>query len=151
MKVFVNELTTARYFRIVFRLSIVVAIVSATVTAYQGYEAWQSEHQGYERTVRIMNCAIRLSPEQLASKKNEFGLMDVAPVCGVGSDGKTFWVSEQELEDHRNDMHMEALDFRPPVFDVMRVSTMFFIAFVVVNLIGILLLAAHRTFRWVFK
>jgi hypothetical protein len=151
VKVFFNEPTTARYFRTVFRLSIVVAIVSATVIAYQGYEAWQSENQSYERTVRIMNCAIRLSPQQLASKKNEFGLLDVAPVCGVGSDGKTFWVSVQEIEDHRNDKYMEALELRPPMFDVMRVSTTFFTVFVVVNLIGILLFAAHRTFRWVFK
>lgn len=146
-----DSLTLARYLRIVLRLSIVVAIASASVTLYRGYDDWKSAQESYERTVGIMNCAIRLSSKQLASKKNEFGLMDVAPVCGVGSDGKTFWVSEQELEDHRNDKYMEALDFRPPAFDVMRVSTMFFIAFVVVNLIGILLLAAHRTFRWVFK
>jgi hypothetical protein len=146
---FLHELTKARYFRIVFRLSIVAALASMTVTAYRGYQEWHSAQQEYSRVAGIMDCAIRLSTESITARLNEFGTVDVASSCGAGSDGKTFFTNEKELDDHRNGRFMDI--YRPREFELEKIGVSSLTALAATNLLGLVFFLLFNLFRWIFK
>jgi hypothetical protein len=100
-------LTPNRYFRIFFKLSIVCGLIFSAFDAYSTRQKYLKEmadrYVESELTKRVFDCAARLSDEQMSLLRNEYGNYDVARVgCGVGTDGVTYIISDDELYRHRN-------------------------------------------------
>lgn len=149
-----------RYFKVFFRLSIVFALVAAAIDAnnilqsYLSEARQQSEFACKERST--FDCAIRLTDAQLAEVRNEYGLYDVAVYgCGLGSDGKTYFVSDEELAQYRNGIFF-ATNISEEYFLSSRMNfgsnlAVLLIVFLAVNLLGVILYLTFSLIKWIFK
>lgn len=131
-----------------FRLSLVVAVIATSIDSFKIYDRWTDESVARQLAIATMDCAIKLPRERIESTINEFGLFDVASLgCGAGSDGVHFWVRDEELQQHREGKYFSPLSHRPSEF--LSVLMTFAAYFVVVNLIGIALVAMFGIGRWI--
>ena len=137
-----------RFLAIVLRFSLVVALIATSVDMFKIYDRWTDESVKRQFAIATMDCAIKIPRERLESKENEHGLFDVAPLgCGVGDDGVHFWVSDEELQQHRDGTYFSPLFHRPAEFLSGLVT--FAKYFFSVNIFGLLLAAAFRIGRWI--
>ena len=137
-----------RFLAIVFRLSFVVALIATSIDTFKIYDRWTDESVARQFAMATMDCAIKLPRERIESTRNEYGFIDVAPLgCGAGSDGVHFWVSNEALQQHRVGKYFSPLFHRPSEF--LSVLITFAQYFFVVNLIGVLLVAAFKVSRWI--
>jgi hypothetical protein len=148
-----NIMTERRYFRIIFRLSSVVALIAAAV------DANTIRKRSVEETYRVlflemkMDCAVQLTKDQLASVRNEYGNYDIARYCGAGEDGITYFVADYELEDHRNGIFVSRFDMREfrPFVDWESNLVMFALSFLLFNFLGACLYLFFVLVKWIFK
>jgi len=137
-----------RFLAICFRLSLIVALIATTVDAFEIYKRWADESVDRQFATATMDCAIKLPRDRVESTRNEYGLIDVAPLgCGAGTDGVHFWVSDEELQQHREGKYFSPLSRRPSeLFPALITFTQYFF---LVNLIGVLIVAALKLGRWI--
>lgn len=137
-----------RVLRIVLRLSLVVALIATSIDTFKIYDRWTDESVDRQFATATMDCAIKLPRERIESTRNEYGLFDVAPLgCGAGTDGVHFWVSDEELQQHREGKYFSPLNHRPSEF--LSILITFAQYFFLVNLFGILLAGAFGIGRWI--
>jgi hypothetical protein len=146
-------MTTRRYFRIIFRLSIVVALIAAAVDANTIRKRYVEETIKVLDLERKMDCAVRLTKDQLADVRNEYGLYDIARYCGAGSDVLTYFVADYELEDHSNGIFVSRNDMREysPFVDWESNLVMFAVSFLLFNFLGACLYLLFVLGKWIFK
>jgi hypothetical protein len=126
----------------------VVALVAAGGDVFKIYVRLTDESVARQFTTATMDCAIKLPSEKIESTRNEYGLIDVARLgCGAGTDGVHFWVSDEELQQHREGKYFSPLSGGPSEF--LSALTTFVQYFLVVNVIGILIVAAFKVGRWI--
>ncbi len=155
-------MTTQRYFKIVFRLSIVIGVIAALVDANNIRQNYFTERaERYDLVVtsqRTFDCASKLNEAQLSAVRNEYGFYDVAIYgCGIGEGvgGKTFFVSDDELESHRNgNFELTNGEYLDPVGSITcwesNLSVLAF-AFFALNLLGTGLYFLFLLGKWIFK
>ncbi len=146
-------MTKRRYFRIIFRLSLVVAFIAAVVDASNIRKKYIDEAKYLWDLEFKMDCAVRLTKDQLANVRNEYGLYDIARYCGAGSDGLTYFVADYELEDHRNGIFVSRNDMREysPFVDWESNLVMFALSFLLFNFLGACLYLLFVLGKWIFK
>jgi len=144
----VEYLKPKRFLTIVLRLSLVVALIASSIDTFKIYDRWTDESVDRQFATATMDCAIKLPRERIESVRNEYGLFDVAPLgCGAGTDGVHFWVSNEELQQHRDGKYFSPLSHQPSEF--LSVLITFAQYFFSVNLFGIVLVAAIAVGRWI--
>lgn len=153
-------MTTQRYFKIFFRLSIVVGVIAGLVDANnirQNYVVDRLERLELVMAAqRAFECALTLKDVQLDQIRNESGLYDVAAYgCGVGIDGKTYFISDEELAQHKNGTYfLTNGDFLEPngsITDWRSNIATFGIALVALNLIAVGVYLLFILSKWIFK
>lgn len=136
---------------IVFRLSIVVAVGYAMVDAYHTYSLWNREQLSFARGKAVMECAAKLPEDWIKSNANNVGNVDVAPLCGAGEDGQTFFTNATEINQFRAGGYESMVTTWQKPFDVIKTGIAFTFAFIAINLLGLLLIGCYQVARWVFK
>lgn len=131
-----------------FRLSIVVALLIGGYTAVQDWRASVTEYQDEQKILRTLECGARAPPERLQRALNENGLIDLSKV-GCSFDEK-FFASFEELAKARDGtIRHQTWSSEGPSLNYAKVIVSAIIAFVVVNLLGLVSVAALWVFRWV--
>jgi hypothetical protein len=129
-----------------FRLSIVVALA---VAAYNSFDAWQSiaKHRADDRRMlATLECGSRVPEQRLKQALTEGGLIDLSK---VGCADKQFIASFDELARTRDGIIREELGSVGPTFDMVSVGLFALLAFVAINLAGLVLICAWAVFAWV--
>lgn len=146
-------MTKRRYFRIIIRLSIVVGLIAAVVDASNIRKKYSDQVKYLLDLEWKMDCAVRLTKDQLANVRNVNGLYDIAQYCGAGSDGLTYFVADYELEDHSNGILVSRNDMREysPFVDWESNLVMFALSFLLFNILGACLYLLFVLVKWIFK
>lgn len=146
-------LSIKRYFKIFFRISIVVALIAAVIDANKVRERHVSEVFKVLELEMKMDCAVGLPEGLLARIRNLYGNYDVAQYCGPGTDGETYIVADYELDQHRAGDFMRRFDYRAfhPIVDWKSNLTVFIFVFLAINLIGACLYLFFLLGKWIFK
>jgi hypothetical protein len=141
-----------RYFAIVARLSLVIAIGAATVSAYRVYNAHLKEEVSIQKTKGTMDCAAALSAELLNEIRVDSGnrpMYDVARLgCGFGIDGKSYLVRPEEIELHRAGKLIDTNAY--PKIDLQENAFAALAYAILINFLGLVAFAAYAVFRWVW-
>src|SRR5688572_6322222 len=64
----------------VFRVSIVIAVLTAFYVGYQDRIASVAEYETHLSTIRTIECGARIPEDRLLSAHNELGLIDLSKV-----------------------------------------------------------------------
>jgi hypothetical protein len=151
--------SASRYFRVIFKISIVMAIIAATFDAISTRQNYLSELERHQKLTEddqafriIFDCAIRLTDQQLEYLRNDYGNYDVARLgCGIGDDGKTFFVSDSELASHKAGTFLPLRDFVTVSVDLNSILITLLAVLTAVNAIGAILYLSFLLFNWIFK
>lgn len=129
-----------------FRL--VMAVITSGIDAYRVFSAYGDELRGRLRSEMSMDCGLRIPTESLQREMNRAGNVDIARLgCPPGSDGKTFFTNERELEQHRSGVYLGP-SYRKP-YDLYSNLAWFIGSILIVNLTGLLLISIYIVFRWI--
>ncbi len=141
--------SSRKFLAFIFRLSIVAGVGCGLFDAYQTFRDWEAEKSDYVRNKMRMECAAKVSDDWLTRNTNEFGNVDVASICGPGTDGKTFFVNASEIYSTRKgeDTYAKLLWRKP--YDILKSLIMATAALIGINLIGALILGLFLVGRWI--
>ena len=144
-----RNVSPKRILGITFRLSLVVGLIAAGVDAYRVNAHYSEANVEYRQTAARMDCAIKVPVEQLRDVKTDYELYDLSKFCAPKEFGGYFLVREEELSAHRRGEFMKDNDYRGRRFNWQSTGTAFITYAAFINIIGLILLAAAKTLRWV--
>ena len=123
-------MTSRKFLATTLRLSIVVGVCFGLFDGYRNLIVWDTERTEYIQHKIHMECSAMIPDEWLRQNTNKFGNIDVAAICGAGSDGKTFITNISEISAVRKgeDMFAQSLWRKP--YDITKSTIAFFIGFV---------------------
>ena len=142
-------MTSRKFLAIVFRLSLVASVGFGLYDAYRTLVAWDAERLKSINGQLRLECAANISDDWLAQNKNEFGNIDVAPICGPGSYGEDFITNMQEINETRSGKSIFAeINWRKP-YDLTSSTVAAIGAFLAVNFLGMAALGLFLLSRWI--
>jgi hypothetical protein len=130
-----------------FRLSVVVALVAllsfAVYAHFTGLDAVQQDWEIWQ----TLRCGQTFLNKDMSEYTNQYGLIDIGT---AGCSQSRFLATFDEIRnalasDHPRDRYSQV--FWPKLYDALAYAL---VAFVVVNLLGLLFLAARGALRWVW-
>jgi hypothetical protein len=129
-----------------FRLSIVVALLTAVYVAYQDWMVSIERNNEDHEILRTLRCGSRMSDDALRLTVNEFGLIDLGK---TGCANKRFLASFEEIRKTRDGTMEQPKAPTISTTLVANYAIQSFIVVIVVNLLGLGFLGARAVFRWV--
>jgi hypothetical protein len=144
-----QAMATARtIMRGTFRLSVAVAVLAAVYGCYEQWAAFTEAEKSSWTRMMTLECGAKLSEETLKPAANQYGLIDLGK---VGCADRQFWASSDELLQARKGvMRSEWMKMEFSVRHAVVYSLAYAVlSFLVVNLLGLALIALRSVFGWI--
>ncbi len=126
-----------------FRISIVAALLTAAITAYQQWIQYTDTQYRRSQLQVGYECGAK-KLEEIEASHTGYGNIDISK---YGCASRPFWASLDELRSVRRGERI--FDDFPVRFSSDVVINQAIAAFIVVNLLGMLFLAVRATVRWI--